>query len=70
MEDILKTIVLFVVACFAFALFFGLPVMWLWNYSLVGSVDGIHPINFQKALGITVLIALLTYKPQQTTDKE
>ena len=65
MENILKTIVIFAVACVAFALFFGLPVMWLWNTCLVGAVDGVHEINFSQALGITVLIALLTYKPQQ-----
>ena len=70
MNNFLQALAVFIVACFAFALFFGLPVMWLWNHSLVGVIDGIHPISFTQALGIIVLIGLLTYKPSQKTSND
>lgn len=35
------------------------PVQLLWNYSLVGAVDGIHPITFWQALGINFLFGIL-----------
>lgn len=31
------------------------PTQWLWNNALVGAVDGINPIGFWQALGITFL---------------
>lgn len=31
------------------------PNMWLWNNVLVGAVDGVNPIGFWQALGITFL---------------
>lgn len=69
MENFLKAIAVFIVACFAFALFFGLPIMWLWNHCLVGAIDGVHEIGFLQALGIIVLVALLTYKPQEINNE-
>jgi hypothetical protein len=35
------------------------PVQLLWNYSLVGAVDGINPITFWQALGISFLFGIL-----------
>ena len=35
------------------------PVQLLWNSCLVPAVDGIHPIGFWQALGITVLFNIL-----------
>ena len=35
------------------------PVQLLWNYSLVGAVDRIHPITFWQALGINFLFGIL-----------
>jgi hypothetical protein len=35
------------------------PVQLLWNYSLVGAIDGINPITFWQALGINFLFAIL-----------
>ena len=35
------------------------PVQLLWNYSLVGAVDGVHPITFWQALGINFLFGIL-----------
>ena len=35
------------------------PTQWLWNNALVGAVDGINPIGFWQALGITFLCNIL-----------
>jgi hypothetical protein len=35
------------------------PVQLLWNYSLVGAVEGINPITFWQALGINFLFGIL-----------
>ena len=35
------------------------PTQWLWNNALVGAVDGINPIGFWQALGITFLCNVL-----------
>lgn len=35
------------------------PTMWLWNNALVGAVDGVNPIGFWQALGVTVLFNIL-----------
>lgn len=56
----------FIVACIAFAAFFGLPIMWIWNNCLVGSIDGLHEISFLKALGLVIFVELLKYDPQQS----
>ena len=35
------------------------PIQWLWNNALVGAVNGINPIGFWQALGITFLCNVL-----------
>lgn len=35
------------------------PVQLLWNYCLIGAVDGINPITFWQALGINFLFGIL-----------
>ena len=35
------------------------PTQWLWNNVLIGAVDGVHPIGFWQALGITILFNML-----------
>lgn len=35
------------------------PTQWLWNNALVGAIDGINPIGFWQALGITFLFNIL-----------
>ena len=37
------------------AVIFAWPTQWFWNNSLVGAIDGINPIGFWQALGITIL---------------
>ena len=49
-----------------FALIMALPTMWLWNWALVPSVDGIHEIGFFKALGLNFLFSIL-FKSNTTT---
>jgi hypothetical protein len=37
----------------------ALPVQLLWNYCLVGAIDGVQPIGFWQALGIIALVAIM-----------
>ena len=46
------------------------PIKWLWNSCLVGTVDGIHAINFWKALGLSVLFGLLVRSGSSNTSKK
>lgn len=38
---------------------FGLLVMWLWNTCVVGTIVGVNPITFYKAIGLLILSILL-----------
>lgn len=38
--------------------FYAAVLMLIWNNCLVGSIDGIHPMNFWAAAGATVLVRL------------
>jgi hypothetical protein len=35
------------------------PVQLLWNGCLIGAVDGVHPIGFWQAMGLTFLFSML-----------
>jgi len=50
-----SAIALLFVAC----TFLAWPTQWLWNNSLIGAVDGVHPITFWQALGINFLFGIL-----------
>lgn len=52
---LLAALVLLAVA----AIILAWPVQLLWNYSLIGAVDGINPITFWQALGINLLFGML-----------
>ena len=41
------------------AILFAWPVQLLWNGCLVDAVDGVHPITFWQALGLTALFSIL-----------
>jgi hypothetical protein len=41
------------------SLIMALPVMWLWNDSLVPAVNGVHQISWMQALGISILCSIL-----------
>jgi len=44
------------------SLIFAFPVMWLWNYAVVGTIAGVAPLTFWKALAMMVLCSFL-FKP-------
>jgi hypothetical protein len=48
-------VVMFIGGVLAMGLIMSLPVWLLWNYCLVGAVDGIHEITWFTAWGIFVL---------------
>jgi hypothetical protein len=41
------------------AVLLALPVQLLWNGCLIGAVDGVHPIGFWQAMGLTFLFSML-----------
>lgn len=52
------------------AVIFALPVMWLWNLCLVPAMPTILvKIGFWQALGIKILIGLLSYAGSSKSDK-
>ena len=55
LEIVLNTIALL----FVVGIILAWPVQLLWNYSLVGAVDGVNPITFWQALGINFLFGIL-----------
>jgi hypothetical protein len=61
--------VLGVVALLAFvAIILAWPTQLLWNYCLVGAVDGVHQITFLQALGINILFSIL-FKDSNSNSK-
>lgn len=57
--DKIKVILAAVTLLAVGAIVLAWPVQLLWNYSLVGAVDGINLITFWQALGITFLFGIL-----------
>lgn len=57
--DTLRAILTAVLLLALGAIILAWPVQLLWNYSLVGAVDGINPITFWQALGINFLFGIL-----------
>ena len=55
LEAVLAAIALLAVG----AIILAWPVQLLWNYSLIGAVDGINPITFWQAFGINFLFGIL-----------
>lgn len=41
------------------AVLLGYPVMLLWNYCLVGAIDGVNEIGFFQAIGLNILASIL-----------
>jgi hypothetical protein len=63
-----STVALFFITIMAFILIgivISLPIQWLWNNALVGSIDGINLISFWEAYGIFLLVNLI--KPNYKT---
>jgi hypothetical protein len=57
--DKIKVILAAVTLLAVGAIVLAWPVQLLWNYSLVGAIDGINLITFWQALGITFLFGIL-----------
>ena len=53
--EILGTVFVGLIIIFVLAF----PVQWLWNWCLVPAVNGINPIGFWQALGLTILSNVL-----------
>jgi hypothetical protein len=57
-------LLLFISAIVAF------PIMWLWNLCLVPAIPLLAKITFWQALGIKVLISLLSYSNSSSSKKD
>jgi hypothetical protein len=53
----------------ALSILYAVPVVFLWNWCLVGTIDGVHEINFWKALGISILINMISSKSTTNQSK-
>jgi tetrahydromethanopterin S-methyltransferase subunit D len=53
----------------ALSILYAVPVVFLWNWCLVGTIDGFHEINFWKALGISILINMISAKSTTSQSK-
>jgi hypothetical protein len=60
MLEKITTILLATSLLIAVSILYAVPIVLLWNSCLVGTIDGVHEINFWKALGLTILLNLLT----------
>ena len=46
------------------------PIMWLWNLCLVPAIPMLAKITFWQALGMKVLIGLLSYSSSSSSSKK
>jgi hypothetical protein len=53
----------------ALSILYAVPIVFLWNWCLVGTIDGVHEINFWKALGIAILFNMLSSKSNSNQSK-
>jgi hypothetical protein len=58
METITKISAVVGLICIV-AVLLGYPVMLLWNWCLVGAIDGINEIGFFQAIGLNLLTSIL-----------
>lgn len=65
----LGAVITVIAVIFLTAFLLAWPTMWLWNNALMGAVDGIHPIGFWQALGITFLCNILFKNSNTNKDK-
>ena len=62
MNSIIKGVTLFVTLIgfiLILSMLISLPVMWLWNSSLVPAIDSVNEISWLQAWGTSVLFGLL-----------
>jgi hypothetical protein len=53
----------------ALSILYAVPIVFLWNWCLVGTIDGVHEINFWKALGISILINMISARSTTSQSK-
>jgi hypothetical protein len=58
METITKIAAVVGLICIV-AVILGYPVMLLWNWCLVGAIDGVNQIGFFQAIGLNILASIL-----------
>jgi len=58
METITKIAAVVGLICIV-AVLLGYPVMLLWNWCLVGAIDGVNQIGFFQAIGLNILASIL-----------
>jgi len=58
METITKIAAVVGLICIV-AVLLGYPVMLLWNWCLVGAIDGVNQIGFFQAIGLNLLTSIL-----------
>ena len=58
METITKIAAVVGLICIV-AVLLGYPVMLLWNWCLVGAIDGVNEIGFFQAIGLNLLASIL-----------
>lgn len=66
--EIVKHILIVLIAALILALLLALPTAWLWNW-LMPSIFGLREITFLEALGLNVLSAILL-KPSISSSKK
>lgn len=66
----ITTILLTTSLLVAISILYAVPIVFLWNSCLVGTVDGVHEINFWKALGLAILFNLLLPKAPTSKSKD
>lgn len=66
--DTLKTLLMALALLAVGAIILAWPVQLLWNYSLLGAIDGVNPITFWQALGINFLFGIL-FKSSNSNSK-
>ena len=37
----------------------GIPILYLWNYCLIGTINGVNEITYMKAVGVSLLSNIL-----------
>jgi hypothetical protein len=69
MSKALGTFFAFVLIVLLYAVITAFPVMWLWNYCLIGAIPGLKTITFYQAFGIKILFSLLFHTTVKQDNK-
>ena len=70
MIEKITTVLLATGLIIAISIIYAVPIVFLWNKCLVGTIDGVHKIDFWKALGLAILFNFLMPKTTTTKSKD